>query len=159
MFCALLATFIFCIGIIHLHFCRTFSWRRNAWRGSSILPPFPNLLFFLPRSSPLLIGPSKYCLSTHPICTSGTVKKGGSNCFPRECSIWPTIFLVQVGWCARSMHAPVAVLNESFLSDAFARREGQTPPFKGRVHAAPALCKNTLLAHWAPPSLDAVSLK
>ncbi len=44
------------------------------------------------------------------------------------------------------MRAPVAVLNESFLSDAFAGREGQTPPFKGRAHAAPALCKTTLLS-------------
>jgi hypothetical protein len=44
------------------------------------------------------------------------------------------------------MCAPVAVLkNESFLSDAFAGREGQTLPFKGRAHAAPALCKTTLL--------------
>jgi hypothetical protein len=42
----------------------------------------------------------------------------------------------------------VAVLNESFLSDAFAGREGQIPPFKGQVHAAPALCKNTLLHVW-----------
>jgi hypothetical protein len=66
-------------------------------------------------------------------------KKGGSNCFPQECSIWPTIFLARVGWCAQSMRAPVAVLNESFLSDAFAGREGQTPPFKGRAHAAPTL--------------------
>ncbi len=41
------------------------------------------------------------------------------------------------------MRAPVAVLNESFLSDAFARREGQTPPFKGWAHAAPTLCKTT----------------
>ncbi len=36
-------------------------------------------------------------------------------------------------------------VNESFLSDAFAGREGQTPPFKGRAHAAPALCKTTLI--------------
>ena len=36
------------------------------------------------------------------------------------------------------------VLNESFLSDAFAGREGQTPPFIGRAHTAPALAKNTL---------------
>jgi hypothetical protein len=43
-------------------------------------------------------------------------------------------------WCE-----PVAVLNESFLSDAFAGREGQTPPFKGRAHAAPILCETTLL--------------
>jgi hypothetical protein len=50
-----------------------------------------------------------------------------------------------VGWCARSMCVPVAVLNESFLSDAFAGREGQTLPFKGRAHAAPALCKTTLM--------------
>jgi hypothetical protein len=41
------------------------------------------------------------------------------------------------------MLAPV--LNESFLSDVFARREGQTPPFIGRAQAAPALAKNTLL--------------
>jgi hypothetical protein len=40
------------------------------------------------------------------------------------------------------MLAPV--LHESFLSDAFAGREGQTPPFKGRAHAALALAKNTL---------------
>jgi hypothetical protein len=39
----------------------------------------------------------------------------------------------------------VAVLNESFLSGAFAGKEGQTPPFKGREHAAPALCKTTLI--------------
>jgi hypothetical protein len=44
------------------------------------------------------------------------------------------------------MCAPVAVLNESFLSDAFAGREGQTPPFKGRAHATPALCKNHSIA-------------
>jgi hypothetical protein len=37
------------------------------------------------------------------------------------------------------------VLNESFLSDAFVGREGQTLPLKGRVHAAPFLCKTTLL--------------
>jgi hypothetical protein len=43
------------------------------------------------------------------------------------------------------MCVPVAVLNESFLSDAFAGREGQTPPFEGRAHAAPALCKTTLM--------------
>ncbi len=46
------------------------------------------------------------------------------------------------------MCAPVAILNESFLSDAFAGREGQTLPFKGRAHAAPALCKTTLF-NWA----------
>ena len=34
---------------------------------------------------------------------------------------------------------------KSFLLPAtFARREGQTLPFEGRVHAAPALAKNTL---------------
>ncbi len=44
------------------------------------------------------------------------------------------------------MCAPVAVLNESFLSDAFAGRGGQTPPFKGWAHAAPALCKTTLFS-------------
>jgi hypothetical protein len=38
-----------------------------------------------------------------------------------------------------------SVLHEYFLSDAFAGREGQTPPFEGRVHAAPALAKNTLM--------------
>jgi hypothetical protein len=43
------------------------------------------------------------------------------------------------------MCAPVAVLNESFLSDAFAGREGQTSPLKGRAHAAPTLCKTTLV--------------
>ncbi len=43
------------------------------------------------------------------------------------------------------MRAPVAVLYESFLSDAFAGREGQAPPFKGRAYAAPALCKTTLI--------------
>jgi hypothetical protein len=42
------------------------------------------------------------------------------------------------------MCAPMAVLNESILSDAFAVREGQTPPFNGQLHAAPALCKTTL---------------
>ncbi len=46
-------------------------------------------------------------------------------------------------WCTRSMLAPV--LNVSFLTDAFAGREGQTPPFIGQAHAAPALAKNTLL--------------
>jgi hypothetical protein len=81
----------------------------------------------------------------HPIRTTGTLKKGGSNCFSRECSIWPTIFFARVGWCAQSMRAPMAVLNESFLSDAFAGREGKTPPFKGRAQAAPALCKTTLV--------------
>jgi hypothetical protein len=43
------------------------------------------------------------------------------------------------------MLAPVAVLHESFLSDAFAGRKSQTLPFEGRVHAAPTLAKNTLL--------------
>ena len=43
------------------------------------------------------------------------------------------------------MLAPVVVLHESFLSDAIVRREGQTPPFEVRVHAALALAKNTLL--------------
>jgi hypothetical protein len=39
----------------------------------------------------------------------------------------------------------MAVLNETFLSDAFAGMEGQTPPFKEQAHAAPALCKTTLM--------------
>jgi hypothetical protein len=157
VFCALLATFIFCVGIIHLHFFRTFSWCRNAWRGSSILPPSPNLLLFFamllppPHQThllyPLLLSPPHFsCRCPHsPPLMIWYSKKGRSNCFPQECSIWTTIFLVQVGWCAQSMHAPLAVLNESFLSDAFAGREGQTPPFKGQAHAAPALCKTTLV--------------
>ena len=41
------------------------------------------------------------------------------------------------------MLAPV--LHEFFLTDAFAGREGQTPPFEGRAHAAPALAKITLI--------------
>jgi hypothetical protein len=45
----------------------------------------------------------------------------------------------------------VAVLNESFLSYAFAGREGQTLPFKGRAHAVPALGKNTLLEYCKKP--------
>ncbi len=40
--------------------------------------------------------------------------------------------------CARGL------LNESFLSDTFAGREGQTPLFKGPAYAVPALAKNTL---------------
>ena len=42
------------------------------------------------------------------------------------------------------MLAPVVVLHESFLSDAFAGREDQTPHFEGQAHAAPALAKDTL---------------
>jgi hypothetical protein len=64
---------------------------------------------------------------------------------PKSTASQPRVSIV--GWCAQSMCVPVAVLNESFLSDAFAGRVGQTPPFKGQAHAAPALCKTTLLLH------------
>ncbi len=52
--------------------------------------------------------------------------------------------LFGAGRLVRSIYACAhggMLLNESFLSDALAGREGQTPPFKGRVHAAPTLCK------------------
>ncbi len=37
------------------------------------------------------------------------------------------------------------LLNESFLSDVFTGREGQTLPFKGRAHAEPTHAKIALL--------------
>ena len=49
------------------------------------------------------------------------------------------------------MLAPV--LHESFLTDAFAGREGQTTLFIGRAHAAPAFATTTLFGLQGRPSI------
>jgi hypothetical protein len=46
--------------------------------------------------------------------------------------------------CARMRLAPALALKTRFAIGHFAPLEGQIPPSKGRAHAAPALCKNTL---------------
>ncbi len=47
--------------------------------------------------------------------------------------------------CSRMRLAPALALKACFAIGCFAPLEGQILSSKGRVHAAPALCKNTLL--------------
>jgi hypothetical protein len=49
--------------------------------------------------------------------------------------------------CSQMRLAPALALKTRFAIRHFAPLEGQILSSKGRVHAAPALCKNTLLVH------------
>ncbi len=120
MFCALLAIFCLCIGILQ----------------------FISVEFF---TFSFCIG-IIHIISVEHFYGAKMLGEGGGCCSDEENDrprLWGQgmrSFL-----CAQMRLAPALALKTCFAIGHFAPLEGQIPPSKGWAHAAPALCKNTLL--------------
>jgi hypothetical protein len=120
VFCALLVTFSLCIGILQFISVELFTFS-------------------------FCVG-IIHIISVEHFHGAKMLGEGGSCCSNKENDrqwLWGQGMRPLL--CAQMRLAPALALKTHFAIGCFAPLEGQIPPSKGQAHAAPALCKNTLI--------------